>query len=164
MPDNLRYHPSHTWALAESPTSARVGMDEFASKLIGKIDSIKLPLRNTWVQQGHKFATIVRGGKTVTLFSPVEGVVADVNDAVILNPEAARKQPYGDGWLIMVQTPDQKSNFRNLFTGGLAKRWMEDIVSRLNPIMAQDGGEAVDDFAMASGRDWEAAIKEFLLN
>jgi glycine cleavage system H lipoate-binding protein len=139
-------------------------MDEFASKLIGKIDSIKLPLRNTWVQQGHKFATIVRGGKTVTLFSPVEGVVADVNDAVILNPEAARKQPYGDGWLIMVQTPDQKSNFRNLFTGGLAKRWMEDIVSRLNPIMAQDGGEAVDDFAMASGRDWEAAIKEFLLN
>ncbi len=36
VPDNLRYHPGHTWALSESPNLVRIGIDDFASKLIGK--------------------------------------------------------------------------------------------------------------------------------
>ena len=36
VPDNLRYHPGHTWALSESPNLVRIGMDDFATKLSGK--------------------------------------------------------------------------------------------------------------------------------
>ena len=43
VPENLRYHPGHTWALSESPSLVRVGMDDFASKLIGKIERVALP-------------------------------------------------------------------------------------------------------------------------
>ena len=45
VPENLRYHPGHTWALSESPTLVRVGMDDFASKLVGKMEKISLPQR-----------------------------------------------------------------------------------------------------------------------
>src|ERR1019366_1416109 len=58
VPKNLRYHPGHTWALSESPNLVRVGMDDFASKLIGKIEHIMLPQRGQWIRQGQKLCTI----------------------------------------------------------------------------------------------------------
>ena len=164
VPTNLFYHPAHTWALKESPSLVRVGMDDFASKLIGKIDEIKLPQRNTWVRQGQRFATITRDGRTVDLISPIEGVVTDVNPDAIRDPEAARKDAYG-GWLMTVDSPDQKTSLRNLFSGAMARLWIEEAVDRLHPAMAQDGGEACDDFLTLMGsRDWEASAREFLLN
>src|SRR5438477_9300459 len=106
VPENLRYHPGHTWALSESPSLVRVGMDDFASKLAGKIERITLPQRGQWVRQGQKLWTIFRDGASVDMVSPIEGSVADINDAVVGNPELARKDPYGEGWLLTVQSPD----------------------------------------------------------
>jgi glycine cleavage system H lipoate-binding protein len=164
VPTNLLYHPAHTWALKESPSLVRVGMDDFASKMIGKIDSITLPQRNTWVRQGQRFATITRDGRTVDLISPIEGIVTDVNPDAIRDPEAARKSAY-DGWLMTVDSPDQKTCLRNLFDGCMARLWVEEAVNRLHPALAQDGGEACDDFLTEMGsRDWEATTREFLLN
>lgn len=54
VPEKLRFHPGHTWALSESPSLVRVGMDEFASKLTGKIERIALPQRGQWIRQGQK--------------------------------------------------------------------------------------------------------------
>jgi len=165
LPENLSYHPGHTWALGESPNLVRVGMDDFASKLIGKIDSITLPQRGTWVRQGAKLATIVRDGKSINILSPVEGTIAEVNENAVRDPEAARKDNYGSGWLVSVNSPDLKTCFRNLFHGALAKVWTETSVSLMHaPALAQDGGEALDDFVVASGKDWEAVAKESFLN
>src|SRR5664279_2270484 len=60
VPENLRYHPGHTWALSESPNLVRVGMDDFASKLTGKVDKITLPQRGQWIRQGQKMCTLYR--------------------------------------------------------------------------------------------------------
>ena len=60
VPENVRYHAGHTWALSESSELVRVGIDDFASKLIGKIESIALPQRGRWVRQGQKIWTIFR--------------------------------------------------------------------------------------------------------
>ena len=110
VPENVRYHAGHTWALSESSELVRVGMDDFASKLIGKIESIALPQRGRWVRQGQKIWTIFRDGKSVDMVSPIEGTITDVNEAVVKNPELARRDPYGEGWLVTVQAPDSKLN------------------------------------------------------
>jgi glycine cleavage system H lipoate-binding protein len=170
VPDNLRYHAGHTWALSESRDLVRVGMDDFASKLVGKIDSIALPQRGRWVRQGQKIWTIVRDGKSVDMVSPIEGTVSDINDSVVKDPELARKDPYGEGWLLTVQAPDAKTNFRNLLGGELARLWTESSALRLRkkmPIamasaLAQDGGVAVDDItAHLPDEDWATLTKEF---
>ena len=109
VPENVRYHAGHTWALSESRELVRIGMDDFASKLIGKIESIALPQRGRWVRQGQKIWTIFRDGKSVDMVSPIEGTVTDINEAVVKNPELARKDPYGEGWLVTVQAPDSKT-------------------------------------------------------
>ncbi len=172
VPDNVRYHPGHTWALSESPNLVRVGMDDFAGKLAGKIDSISLPQRGQWIRQGQKIWSVQRDGEKVDMVSPIEGSVSDINDAVVSNPNLARQDPYGDGWMVTVQAPDAKTNFRNLLGGMLAKSWMEEAAMRLRgriPAMAgalmQDGGEAVDDLtAELPDTEWATVTKEFFLS
>jgi glycine cleavage system H lipoate-binding protein len=171
MPESLRYHPGHTWALSESPTQVRIGLDDFASKLIGKIERITLPQRGQWVRQGQKFLTVFRDGRSAEMVSPIEGAVTDVNDAALENPEAARKDPYGEGWLLKVQAPDAKVNFRNLLNGTLARWWMEESATRLQRrvpalagVLAQDGGVAMDDLtAQVPDQEWSEMAREFFL-
>jgi len=172
VPENVRYHAGHTWALSESKEMVRVGMDDFASKLIGKIENIALPQRGRWVRQGQKIWTIFRDGKSVDMVSPIEGTITDVNEAVAKNPELARKDPYGEGWLVTVQAPDSKINFRNLLGGTLARLWTESAALQLRnklPMLAgalaQDGGVAVDDLtAHMPDEDWATLTKEFFLS
>ncbi len=95
LPENCRYHPGHTWALEESPKLVRAGLDDFAARLIGKMDSVILPKRGQWVRQGQKFVTVLRDGKKTELVSPIEGEVAKVNDAVASDPSLACRDPYG---------------------------------------------------------------------
>jgi glycine cleavage system H protein len=172
VPDNLRYHPGHTWALSESPTLVRVGMDDFASKLIGKVERIALPQRGQWIRQGQKLLTLFRDGKSVDMLSPIEGCVTDINEKAVRDPEAARKDPYGDGWLLTVQSPDAKIHFRNLLGGALARLWTEQSAGCLQqklPLalgaLAQDGGVAVDNvIAQIPDQDWAALAREFFLS
>ena len=172
VPEKLRFHPGHTWALSESPSLVRVGMDEFASKLTGKLDRIALPQRGQWIRQGQKVWTLHRDGASVDMLSPIEGSVADINEAVIQNPDLARKDPYGEGWLVTVQSPDAKTNFRNLLGGALARWWTEESAGRLQRRMpmalgalAQDGGAAIDNLAaQIPDKDWASLAREFFLS
>jgi glycine cleavage system H lipoate-binding protein len=172
VPENLRYHPGHTWALSESPFLVRVGMDDFAAKLAGKVDTITLPLRGQWIRQGQKVCTINRDGCAVDMVSPIEGSVSDINEAVISDPKLALRDPFGEGWLVTVQAPDAKTSFRNLLGGKLARWWTEESAIRLQSRMpamagalAQDGGVAVDDLAAhLPDQEWLPLAKEFFLS
>jgi len=171
LPEQFRYHPGHSWALGESPTFVRVGMDSFAAKLVGKIDSITLPARGHWVRQGEKLATIIRDGNKAELLSPAEGEINGVNAAVLKDPNVALRDPYGEGWLVTMHSPDAKTGFRNLLGGALARKWMEEAASRLRLLMpalagavAQDGGVAMDDLtAHLPDQNWKDLTAEFFL-
>jgi hypothetical protein len=106
------------------------------------------------------------------MVSPIEGTVTAINEAVMRDPELARKDPYGEGWLLTVQAPDSTINFRNLMGGTLARLWTESSALRLQSrfpmavgAMAQDGGVAVDDItAHMPDEDWATLTKEFFLS
>jgi len=172
VPENLRYHPGHTWALSESPSLVRVGMDDFASKLTGKLENITLPQRGQWIRQGQKMCTIHRDGCAVDMVSPIEGTVSDINQAVAQDPKLALRDPYGEGWLLTVQAPDAKTSFRNLLGGALARWWTEESASRLQRRMpmalgalAQDGGVALDNVTtQIPDQEWLPLAKEFFLS
>lgn len=172
VPERLCYHPGHTWALRESPSLVRVGLDEFAAKLTGKAEHITLPQRGQWIRQGQKIWTLHRDSTTVDMVSPIEGSVADTNEVVAHDPSLALKDPYGEGWLVTVQSPDAKTNFRNLLSGTLARWWAEESASRLQRRMpmalgalAQDGGAAMENLAaQIPDKDWAPLAKEFFLS
>ena len=172
VPEKLRFHPGHTWALSESPSLVRVGMDDFASKLVGKVDRIALPQRGQWIRQGQKIWTIFRDGAAVDMVSPIEGSIADVNDAAMQTPSWRERTRSGKAGLVTVQAPDAKTSFRNLLGGALARWWTEESASRLQRKMpmalgalAQDGGVAVDNLTtQISDQAWATIAKEFFLS
>ena len=174
VPENLRYHPGHTWAISESPSLVRVGMDDFASKLTGTLERITLPQRGQWIRQGQKVVhAFIATAVAVDMVSPIEGTVTDINQALIEDPKLALREPYGEGWLVAVNAPDAKTSFRNLLGGALARWWTEESASRLQRRMplafagalAQDGGVAMNDLsAQIPDQEWLPLAKEFFLS
>ena len=77
VPEDIRYHPGHTWVYQERQGLARVGADEFAAALSGKVDAIELPKPGQWIRQGQKIVTLARNGDKTEMVSPIEGEVAE---------------------------------------------------------------------------------------
>jgi len=171
VPDNLAYHPGHTWAAAEGPNRVRIGIDDFAAKLAGDVTKVDIPERGKWIRQGQTIIALHRDGKELDLVSPIEGEVIDINPNIARDANALHNDPYGDGWLITVSSPDARTNFRNLLNGTLARRWMEESAARLRTLVpaaagltAQEGGEAIHDFVKEiPDAEWETLAKEFFL-
>ena len=147
VPRGYCFHPGHTWVLDEGRQNARIGLDTFGANLIGKIDRVEVVGLNRWVRQGQKICTIARDGTTVELLSPVEGVIISVNNEVLQDPSLLTKDPYRNGWICVVKSPEIATNLNNLLQGPLVAPWMQNSVRRLSemtaklaPAAAADGG------------------------
>ena len=153
LPEDVRLHPGHTWALSESPEKVRVGLDDLAAKVAAtNATRIELPERGRWVRQGQRAVRLHVDGREIPFVSPIEGTVAEVNEAVLADPKLAHDDPYGRGWLFTVSAPDAATSFRNLLGGSVARRLVEEsalLLRGVSPVavgaVAQDGGVAMTD-------------------
>ena len=170
-PDHVAYHPGHSWLVRERKHLVRVGVDEFAAALAGKIERIELPTPGQWIRQGQKALTFFRNGEKTEMASPTEGEVMEVNTELVANPGILRSDPYGKGWLLAVHVPDEENTSRNLIPKGLVREWMREAVERLYALqpalagaVAPDGGHAVADLlAEVPGANWREVTAEFFL-
>ncbi len=147
IPQDYCFHPGHSWVLREGPETARIGVDSFATNLLGKIDRIEVAGLNRWVRQGQRVVKVVAGGISLELLSPVEGVITALNHEVLQNADLITDDPYKNGWIAMVKSPDLAVNQKNLVQGTMVAPWLQQSIARLNgmlaqlsPGMAQDGG------------------------
>lgn len=171
VPTSLGYHPGHSWMVRERKNVVRVGADEFAAALLGKIEKVELPKPGTWVRQGQKVLSFYRDGVKTEMVSPTEGEIMEVNTEILNNPALLRQDPYGKGWLVSVHVPDEENTGRNLVPKGLIAQWMRDAVERLyaeQPMLAgavaPDGGRPADDvFAALPEANWKDLTGEYFL-
>lgn len=171
MPQNLHYHPGHVWVRPIGPAMVEVGVDDFARRLMGSIEKVRLPRVGDYLTQGEAAVGIDASGHPARLVAPVGGEVVEVNRKLKQRPESISEQPYGGGWLYRTRNVHMAANLRNLLSGALARRWMEDARGRLEvKLMAfagsvlQDGGEPAPDFALHLQRDeWNNLAEDFLL-
>lgn len=137
VPKGYCFHPGHTWVRNEGHQSARIGLDAFATNLVGKIDRIEVVGLNRWVRQGQKLMTVTHGGMTADLVSPVEGIVMAVNQQVLKDPDLLRKDPYQEGWICEMKSPDLCTNVKNLVQGTMVAPWMQHSLGRLTNLTSQ---------------------------
>ena len=171
VPEDLHYHPGHSWLQRERKHLARVGVDEFAAALMGPLAKVELPRPGHWVRQGQKALAFHRDGQKTEMVSPIEGEVVEVNPEVLRDPSLLRTDPYGRGWLMTVFVPDEESTTRNLVPTGLVRNWMREAVERLYArqpqlagAVAADGGRPADDiFAALPEASWKELTREFFL-
>jgi glycine cleavage system H lipoate-binding protein len=171
VPANVSYHSGHSWLMRERKNVFRVGADEFASALAGKLEKIELPKPGQWVRQGQKVISFFRDGQMTEMVSPTEGEVMEVNVELLNNPALLRQDPYGKGWLVSVHVPDEENTTRNLVPKVLIGEWMREAVTRLyarQPALAgaaaADGGRPAEDLLAAlPDQDWKDVTAEFFL-
>jgi len=170
LPEEVYYHLGHSWAVPEGPNVVKVGVDDFAQKLVGKIDAIQLPGIGSTISQGDKGWTLEVDSKTIDMLSPVDGKVMAINEKIVDSPEDINKYPYVN-WLMKVESPKFSVNKKQLLSGTLAKRWMEEVrenlLSRMSydlGLVYQDGGLLVDGMARNLDKDkWDEIAKDFFL-
>ena len=171
MPEALYYHRGHTWARPLDADTVLIGVDDFARRLIGASATVSAPSRGDWLHQGGRAFAMKLDGKSAEVVSPVEGEVIEVNRDLAERPGLATDDPYGRGWVLKIKAPNLADNLRNLLSGRLARKWMEDSrealelrLMALSGSVLQDGGEPASDLGHHLPKaDWERLVHEFLL-
>jgi glycine cleavage system H protein len=169
--DRVYYHQGHTWAMPEKDNVVKVGIDDFAQKLVGKIDAIRTPQVGAQLVQGEKAWSLQTGSKTIDMLSPVDGKILEVNENLLKSPDGLGRDPYGQSWLMKVEASKKSANLKNLLSGALAGKWMEgvreNLLARMNynlGAVSQDGGVPVDGIARnLDPQKWDEITKEFFL-
>ena len=114
VPGGLRYTREHEWAKQEG-ARVRVGITAFAQEQLGDVVFVELPKVGAAVVQMQGFGVVESVKAVSDLFAPIDGTVAEVNEALRTAPELVNQDPYGDGWIVRVRIGN-KAELNNLMS------------------------------------------------
>ncbi len=103
VPQGLFYHQGHSWLRPGPGPAGVVGLDDFAQKLVGRVDSLELPPVGTTLAQGAKGWSLVVDSVPIPMLSPVDGEVVEVNRDLEQSPETVNQSPHEAGWIAVIQ-------------------------------------------------------------
>ena len=102
LPTELKYTMEHEWAGQEG-REVTIGITSHAQEELGDIVFLELPAVGTEVEKGKTFGVVESVKAVSDLYSPVSGKVVRVNEVLLDTPEAVNADPYGKGWMIVVE-------------------------------------------------------------
>lgn len=105
FPGDCRYADSHEYVRLEGER-LRLGLSAFAIDQLGDIVFVELPEVGATLTQGASFGSVESVKAVEDLLAPVTGVVLARNEAVLSSPEELQNDPYGEGWLLLLQPAD----------------------------------------------------------
>jgi len=164
------YHPKHLWVAPYDGEEgeARVGIDDFAARLIGRVDRASVPAVGMAVKENSVCFLLHSGPRTVRLVSPANGVIKAVNPKVVADPSILNEDPYSEGWIFSLRL--RRDAVKGLYHETVARKWYESEVERLQRVfssdlgmMATDGGEALKDISSRlNDAQWGKIVSQFL--
>jgi glycine cleavage system H protein len=104
-PDDLQYHKEHTW-VRMSGKKATIGITDYAQDSLGDIVYVDLPETDTDVETNSEIGEIESTKATSSIISPVSGRVVEVNEDLSESPEIINEDPYGKGWIALIEVED----------------------------------------------------------
>ena len=115
-PDDRRYTDQHEWAMVQATdgtgatagagTIVRVGITDHAQDALGDIVFVQLPDVGGETESGEPFGEVESPKSVSDLYAPLSGKVVEVNTALETSPELVNSDPYGEGWIVVLEIPD----------------------------------------------------------
>lgn len=102
MSAELLYSKDHEWVRVESDGVAVIGVTDYAAEQLGDVVYVDLPEVDGEITAGTEMGEIESTKSVSDLFSPINGTVTEINDAVVDTPELVNSSPFDEGWLIKV--------------------------------------------------------------
>jgi glycine cleavage system H protein len=104
-PDDLRYTNEHEWARVEGDR-ATIGITHYAQDALGDSVYVDIPPVGTALTGGSAFGEVESTKSVSDIYSPVTGTIVERNDELDKSPELINSDPYGQGWLVVVELAD----------------------------------------------------------
>jgi glycine cleavage system H protein len=105
-PENLKYTKEHEWLQAAGGNRAKVGITYFAQKELGDVVFVDLPVDDAEVTVGNDFAVVESVKAVSDIYAPVSGKIVEVNQELVDHPELINEDPYGRGWIAIIEMSD----------------------------------------------------------
>jgi len=106
FPDDLRYTKEHEWWIRVEEDICVLGITDFAQDALGDVVYVDVPEIGTKVTANQAFSEVESTKSVSDVFAPVSGTVAERNPLLEERPELVNEQPYGDGWIAVVEVAD----------------------------------------------------------
>jgi len=129
MPDELYYHEEHSWALVEDG-KVTVGMDDMFQKEAGDIVFVDLPDEEDEVEQGEVCGKIQSRKWIGKLCAPVSGEIVEINEELEDDTTLINEDPYGKGWIIVIEPSDLDNELGNLMHGDSLIPFVDQEIAR----------------------------------
>jgi glycine cleavage system H protein len=104
-PKDIRYHKEHTWVRV-SGRKGTIGITDYAQDALGDIVYIDLPEVDASVEANTEMSEIESTKSTSSVISPVSGRILEVNEELSESPEIINEDPYGKGWIAVIELED----------------------------------------------------------
>jgi glycine cleavage system H protein len=103
---DMKFVDTHEWVRLEADGVVSVGITNHAQELLGDLVYVELPAVGTSIATGDTIGVVESVKAASDLYSPVAGVVVEVNDEVVADPTLANTEPHAAGWLFKVKLAD----------------------------------------------------------
>jgi glycine cleavage system H protein len=124
FPEQLRYTKEHEWVAVDG-ARGRVGITDFAQDALGDVVFVQLPDVGANVSAMSSIAEVESTKSVSDIYAPVNGTIVEVNAALESTPELLNQDPYGDGWIFVIEMSDA-AQVDSLLEGAAYRRLVEE--------------------------------------
>lgn len=176
IPGGVFIAKNHTWFSITQAGITKIGIDDFAKKLIGRIDAVELPNLGMELKAGQPLFTIKQGNRSVTFTSPVTGKVSQVNTLLKDNPSALDVTPYEKNWVCALDTENIDDEIKGMNIGKSAVSFYQEDIEKFRNLVKdlikseKKEGEYIEEGQIYIGHlekltngNWQRIIAEFFV-
>ncbi len=169
IPGGVHVSAGHCWVSLAEDGSARVGLDDFARKLLGSMDSISFPSIGTSVKAGNPLFRVTQGSRRAPFNAPLSGKILMINEAIGQNCSILEETPYGNNWICVIEGDNLDAELPQLKIGKSAVTFFQEDLDRFKAFVQKTLGNEVSDheslfigvIEKLDDAGWETAMKEF---
>jgi DNA-binding response OmpR family regulator len=162
IPSGVFLSNNHTWLNIDINGNVKVGIDDFAQKIIGKIDQLGLPNVGQELNKGDSLFSLKQGTNSVSLASPISGKIIEVNGALSENyAEPIKNRPYEYGWVCIMEAKNLANDLKNLKIGNDALDWYKEEINKYSDLVSSDKAAGIGD-ELLNADIWNDLTSKFL--
>jgi len=113
VPAQLRYSQDHEWARLEAGERVRIGITDYAQDALGDVVFVDLPSVGENIEAGSSIGEVESTKSVSEIYAPLSGTIVEVNDLLTDAPEKLNEDPYGDGWVCVIE-PFNQADYEGL--------------------------------------------------
>jgi len=169
IPGGVLVSTGHCWVSLAEDGTARIGLDDFAKKLLGRVDTIEFPNVGMSVKAGQPLFSVNQGHRRAQFHAPLSGKVVKINEDLHEDCAMLEEMSYGKSWICVVDGDDLDAELPTLKIGRSAVAFFQEEIDRFQAFLQKANGREASDPASLSigaieGLDdarWDTTMKKF---